>query len=160
MSNKPNRATMMVMLAKHGFSHAYPTNREGDTTIMTKRLFRARISDIAFSLSYAMNTAITRHFTFDESVISDDKLQEVMETMMKEHAEKNVQILPTGVLHTNGKQGDVYNRETHSSTATELCFRHGHAMYPVYSLQNEKIAYGLNKCSRCDHQDPWEVELK
>ena len=43
------------------------------------------------------------------------------------------------------------------------CDELGHNMYSVYSLNNfhnnGKSAFGLNKCSRCGHQDEWQYDF-
>lgn len=40
-----------------------------------------------------------------------------------------------------------------------ICFKHGHAMYSVYSFTHIRFANGMNKCSRCGHEEEWQYDF-
>lgn len=45
----------------------------------------------------------------------------------------------------------------------EICKLNGHAMYSAYSLTNTANGhtshFGLNKCSRCNYEEPWQFDM-
>lgn len=49
------------------------------------------------------------------------------------------------------------------ATPEQCCEREGHVMYNVYQLDNFDIGgrsyWGLNKCSRCGHEEPWQYDM-
>jgi hypothetical protein len=51
---------------------------------------------------------------------------------------KNNGDLPLGVLH--------------------ICFDKGHSMFSVYTTQNSRSQWGLNKWSRCGWEDHWQYD--
>jgi hypothetical protein len=40
----------------------------------------------------------------------------------------------------------------------ERCKEIGHNMYSVYSLNNDRSSFGLNKCSLCGHEESWQYD--
>ena len=44
-----------------------------------------------------------------------------------------------------------------------LCVLHGHSMFSVYNISNRdrggQSDWGLNKCSRCGHEEPWQYDF-
>ncbi len=52
---------------------------------------------------------------------------------------------------------------TDNRTPEDRCKEEGHNMFQVYHLNNFDMGgsshWGLNKCSRCGHEEPWQYDF-
>lgn len=77
-----------------------------------------------------------------------------------------LQLLKDAQAEANGAErgsDECHIQNVSNMLPEELCKLHGHAMYSVYSINNtangNSIFFGLNKCSRCGYEEPWQYDF-